>query len=67
MSKTYLVHVGSVRMCERQLDSGGDVACDLVEVSCESSGGHASASWVCPAAEAPSLGSVVRVSVEVVA
>lgn len=54
-------------MCERQLDSGGGVACELVEVSCESSGGHASASWVCPADDAPAIGSLVRVTAEVVA
>ena len=67
LSKSFLVHVASLGLCERQLDSCGDVACDLVEVSCASSGGGCSASWVCPAEEAPTIGSVVRVSVEVVA
>lgn len=67
LSKSFLVHVASLGLCERQLDSCGDVACDLVEVSCASSDAHASASWVCPAAEAPAVGSLVRVSVEVVA
>ena len=67
MSKSFLAHVGAIGLCERQLGSSGDVACDLVEVSCASSGGWCSASWVCPAEEAPALGSLVRVSVEVVA
>lgn len=67
LSKSFLVRVGAIGLCECQLDASGDVACDLVEVSCESSGAHASASWVCPAEEAPSIGSLVRVSVEVVA
>ena len=67
LSKSFLVHVASLGLCERQLDACGDVACDLVEVSCASSDAHASASWVCPAEEAPAIGSLVRVSVEVVA
>lgn len=67
MMRSFLAHVVSVGLCERQLDASGDVACDLVEVSCASSDAHASASWVCPADDAPSVGSIVRVSVEVVA
>ena len=67
LSKTFLAHVGAIGLCERQLDASGDVACDLVEVSCAASGGGCSASWVCPAEEAPAIGSLVRVSVEVVA
>ena len=67
MMRSFLAHVVSVGLCERQLDASGDVACDLVEVSCASSGGGCSASWVCPAEDAPALGSLVRVSVEVVA
>ena len=63
LSKSFLVHVESLGLCERQLDASGDVACDLVEVSCASSDGHASASWVCPRDEAPEVGSLVRVEV----
>lgn len=39
----------------------------LVLVSCDRSGGPGGAAWVCPEPEAPSVGSVVRVSAEVVA
>lgn len=65
--RSFLAHVVSVGLCERKLDASGDVACDLVEVSCASSDAHASASWVCPADDAPSVGSLVRVTAEVVA
>lgn len=67
MMRSFLAHVVSVGLCERQLDASGDVACDLVEVSCASSDAHASASWVCPADDAPAIGSLVRVTAEVVA
>lgn len=67
LTKSFLVHVASLGLCERLLDACGDVACDLVEVSCASSDAHASASWVCHEDEAPSVGSLVRVTVEVVA
>ena len=66
MMRSFLAHVVSVGLCERQPDASGDVACDLVEVSCASSGG-CSASWACPAEEAPAIGSLVRVTAEVVA
>ena len=39
----------------------------LVLVSCDRAGGPGGVAWVCPEAEAPSVGSVVRASVEVVA
>ncbi len=39
----------------------------LVLVSCDRSGGPGGAAWVCPEPEAPSVGALVRVSVEVVA
>ncbi len=39
----------------------------LVLVSCDRSGGPGGVAWVCPEAEAPSVGAVVRVGVEVVA
>lgn len=67
MMRSFLAHVVSVGLCERQLDASGDVACDLVEVSCASSGGGCSASWACPADDAPAVGSLVRVTAEVVA
>lgn len=67
LSNSFLAHVTSLSQCERLLGSSGDVACDLVEASCASSGGGCSASWVVPDADAPALGALVRVTVEVVA
>lgn len=66
MSGGFLAHVASIGLCDRVLGSGGDVACDLVEVSCRSSNGGCSVSWVCPAEDAPEVGSMVYVSARVV-
>lgn len=67
LSMSFLAHVSSLAECERLATLGGEPVSDLVEVACRSSDGSASASWACPADGAPAVGSIVRVSVEVVA
>lgn len=70
MSKTqhrsFVCEVTSVSRVRRLLDSSGDVADELVTVACERRGGSG-ASWVCHEDEAPAVGSMARVTVEVLA
>ena len=56
------------RVCSLgRVDGPGGEDTGLVLVSCDRAGGPGGAEWVCPEAEAPSVGSLVRVSAEVVA
>lgn len=70
MSKTqhrsFVCEVTSVSRVRRLLDSSGDVADELVTVACERRDG-ASVAWVCHENEAPAIGSMARVTVEVLA
>lgn len=64
--KSFVSEVTSVSRVRQQLDGSGDVADELVLVECERAD-CSGVAWVCHEDEAPSVGALVRVSVEVVA
>lgn len=66
LTKTFLAEVGAISRVRRVLDASGDAVDELVLVSAGRSD-CSEAAWVCHEDEAPALGSLVRVSVEVVA
>lgn len=70
MSKTqhrsFVCEVTSVSRVRSLLDASGDVADELVMVACERRGGSG-VSWVCHEDEAPTVGTMARVTVEVMA
>ena len=66
LRKGFVSEVTSVSRVRQQLDGSGDVADELVLVECERAD-RSVVSWVCHEDEAPSVGTLVRVSVEVVA
>ena len=66
MTKTFLAEVDAISRVRRVLDASGDAVDELVLVSAERSD-CSEAAWVCHEDEAPSVGALVRVTVEVVA
>ena len=65
-TRSFVCEVTSVSRARRLLDASGDVADELVMVACERRDGG-SASWVCHEDDAPAVGSMARVTVEVLA
>lgn len=66
VTKSFLAEVDAISRVRRVLDASGDAVDELVLVSAERSD-CSEVDWVCHEDEAPSVGTLVRVTVEVVA